>query len=111
MKKCGYSYNLMLKKTPYHIIFEQKRTPISAAHPYTDTYKKLPPPLEMPTVRVTVFFFFFFLFLVCFLFLFYFLGFVLLVGTFYGMDGHSRASGHSDLFWHDERRRQFIQYF
>ena len=43
IKKCGYSYNLMLKKTPYHIISEQKSTPIPAAHPYTDTYRKLPP--------------------------------------------------------------------
>ena len=43
MKKCAYSYNLMLKKTPYHIISEQKSTPIPAAHPYTDTYRKLPP--------------------------------------------------------------------
>ena len=39
MKKCGYSYNLMLKKTPYHIISEQKNTRIPAAHPYTDTYE------------------------------------------------------------------------
>ena len=34
----------MLKKTPYHIISEQKSTPIPVAHPYTDTYRKLHPP-------------------------------------------------------------------
>ena len=43
MKKCGYSYNLMPKKTPYHIFSEQKSTPIPTTHSYTDTYGKLPP--------------------------------------------------------------------
>ena len=52
MKKCGYSYNLLLKKTPYHIISEQKSTPIPAAHPYTDTYKKLPTPHPRGPIRV-----------------------------------------------------------
>ena len=33
MKTCGYSYNLMLKKTPYHIIPEQKSAPIPAVIP------------------------------------------------------------------------------
>ena len=50
MKKCGYSYHLMLKKTPYHIISEQKSTPIPAAHPYTDAYRKLPPPPPPPNI-------------------------------------------------------------
>ena len=36
------------KKTPYHIISEQKSTPIPGAHPYTDTYRKLPPATPPP---------------------------------------------------------------
>ena len=34
----------MLKKTPDHIISEQKSAPTPAAHPDTDTYRKLPTP-------------------------------------------------------------------
>ena len=48
MKKCGYSYNLMLKKIHYHTISEQKSTPIPAAHPYTDTDRKLSPVTRPP---------------------------------------------------------------
>ena len=43
IKRQGHSYNLMLKKTPYHIITEQKSIPIPAAHPCTANYKKLLP--------------------------------------------------------------------
>ena len=38
--------NLIL--TPYHIISEQISIPIPAAHPYTNTYRKLPRPSQTP---------------------------------------------------------------
>ena len=43
IKRQGYSYNLMLKKIPNHIITEQKSIPIPAAHPCTANYRKLLP--------------------------------------------------------------------
>ena len=48
---CGYSYNLMLKKTPNHIISEQKSTPIPAAHPYmTDSLQSQDPSEDVVTL-------------------------------------------------------------
>ena len=38
-EKKGYSYNLMLKNTPYNIMAELKSIPIMPAHPRTHLYR------------------------------------------------------------------------
>ena len=39
-EKKGYSYNLMLKNIPYHIMAELKNIPIMPAPPHTHLYRR-----------------------------------------------------------------------
>ena len=51
-EKKGYSYNLMLKNIPYHIIGEQKSIPIMSVHPVLTYIGGDPPPLRDPVLSI-----------------------------------------------------------